>query len=45
VALPPAFTEVLIFMFVPCLEQYRRGLEAGLYSGFDSHALAPFELL
>jgi len=41
----PAFTEVLIFIFVPFLEEYRRGLETSLNSSFDFHVLAPFSSL
>lgn len=38
-ALPlPAFTPVLIFMFVPSLHEYRRGLETRFNSSFDFHA-------
>ena len=45
VALPPAFTEVLTFMFRPFLHEYGRGLEASFYSGFDFHVWVPFQLL
>jgi hypothetical protein len=45
VALPPAFSEILVFMFVPFLHQYRRGLQARLYRSFDFHVCTPFELL
>jgi hypothetical protein len=47
VALPrPAFTEVLTFMFVPFLHEYRRRLEARLYSSFDFHVFGLlFDLL
>jgi hypothetical protein len=46
VALPrPAFTPVLVFMSVPFLHEYRRGLEARLYSGFDFHVWLLFQLL
>ena len=37
-ALRPAFTPVLTFMFVPFLEENRRGPAAArLHSGFDFH--------
>ena len=37
VALLPAFTDVLIFMFVPFLHEYRRGFETRFNSGLDFH--------
>jgi hypothetical protein len=43
VVLPAAFTEFCFScLFVPSLEQYRRGLEARLNSSFDFHGLVPF---
>jgi hypothetical protein len=46
VALPlPALTPVLTFMFVPFLEEYRRGLAARLHSSFDFHVFGSFQFL